>query len=545
MTAAEELLLGGFNARTSWKAPCLVAALTPITLAGEQTIDDVAMSSGNRVLVTGQSAAEQNGIYVVSTGAWTRAHDFADSRSAQLGTTVIVTAGTANAGVYRMTSPVTGDVRPGETETTWTLVGAMDSASTTEPTGIANGPGLLEFDGFGNLSLSGTPTASLEASSMTFEATGTTLGFTAASTMSAQGSGISIRAGGVPAAPSAGQVLIRGTTIELTGTLTNNGSPIGGGSYTAGDGLTLTGSDFDVDLSDTTIFSNAGVASRALVLDGSSRVIATALRRTGGTLTVETITSGDVVLAAADAVAISATVGGVAVNANTAIALNAATGDGSITLDGSGNIDVQVIAGGTLTETIGSASRTVTASGANRTETYGGNYSLIPGGNLVLGASGQDAYINCWGFQGTAYTNGFIFYTTNRAFRVADYNGLAEIILRPTSDTATTDATQTTIATITPSTTRPTQFEVLVRVEDASGNMKAWHDVVACRGQGGSAAFSGGGTGAVGATVNGTADAAVTTCALEYDCSTTMVRVRATGIAATNLTWSVTILEVH
>ena len=41
------------------------------------------------------------------------------------------------------------------------------------------------------------------------------------------------------------------------------------GSYTAGDGLTLTGSDFDIDLTDTTVFSSTATASRAVVRDAS------------------------------------------------------------------------------------------------------------------------------------------------------------------------------------------------------------------------------------------------------------------------------------
>jgi hypothetical protein len=44
-----------------------------------------------------------------------------------------------------------------------------------------------------------------------------------------RGAGVSIRANGAPADPASGDVIIRGTNVEITGTLTNNGSPIGGG----------------------------------------------------------------------------------------------------------------------------------------------------------------------------------------------------------------------------------------------------------------------------------------------------------------------------
>jgi hypothetical protein len=40
-----------------------------ITLSGTQTVDGVALSVGNRVLVKDQTTTSQNGIYVVSSGA--------------------------------------------------------------------------------------------------------------------------------------------------------------------------------------------------------------------------------------------------------------------------------------------------------------------------------------------------------------------------------------------------------------------------------------------------------------------------------------------
>lgn len=59
------------------KAPVLVLSLSNITLSGLQTIDGIALVAGNRVLVAGQTAGIQNGIYVVATGAWTRSSDMA------------------------------------------------------------------------------------------------------------------------------------------------------------------------------------------------------------------------------------------------------------------------------------------------------------------------------------------------------------------------------------------------------------------------------------------------------------------------------------
>ncbi len=57
------------------KAPSLCATTVNITLSGTQTIDGIAVVAGNRVLVKNQTTASQNGIYVVSASAWTRATD--------------------------------------------------------------------------------------------------------------------------------------------------------------------------------------------------------------------------------------------------------------------------------------------------------------------------------------------------------------------------------------------------------------------------------------------------------------------------------------
>jgi hypothetical protein len=51
------------------------ATTGPITLSGVQTIDGVALSVGNRVLVKDQTNNTLNGIYVVASGAWSRSSD--------------------------------------------------------------------------------------------------------------------------------------------------------------------------------------------------------------------------------------------------------------------------------------------------------------------------------------------------------------------------------------------------------------------------------------------------------------------------------------
>lgn len=56
------------------KESCYVRAQGNLTLSGEQTIDG-SLTSSSRVLVDQQSTAAQDGIYVTSSGAWSRAAD--------------------------------------------------------------------------------------------------------------------------------------------------------------------------------------------------------------------------------------------------------------------------------------------------------------------------------------------------------------------------------------------------------------------------------------------------------------------------------------
>jgi|694.fasta_scaffold04879_9 hypothetical protein len=65
-----------FIAGLSWKPAVVAASVGNLTLSGEQTVDGVAVVTGNRVLVKNQTTASENGIYVVASSAWARATDF-------------------------------------------------------------------------------------------------------------------------------------------------------------------------------------------------------------------------------------------------------------------------------------------------------------------------------------------------------------------------------------------------------------------------------------------------------------------------------------
>ena len=59
----------------SWKEAVIVGTTGNISLSAPQTIDTVAVVAGDRVLVKNQTDKRTNGIYIVQTGAWTRATD--------------------------------------------------------------------------------------------------------------------------------------------------------------------------------------------------------------------------------------------------------------------------------------------------------------------------------------------------------------------------------------------------------------------------------------------------------------------------------------
>lgn len=94
------------------KASVRVATTANITLSGTQTIDGVALVAGDRVLVKNQSTAKDNGVYVVASGAWTRADDADSDADVTAGLYTFVEEGTVNSDsgwVLSTDNPITLD----------------------------------------------------------------------------------------------------------------------------------------------------------------------------------------------------------------------------------------------------------------------------------------------------------------------------------------------------------------------------------------------------------------------------------------------------
>jgi len=83
-------------AKLDGKQSVRVAATGNVVLSGAQQIDGVAVTTGQRVLLPLQTAAKENGIWVVANGAWSRAADANTSAKLTSGLTVMVEEGVKN-----------------------------------------------------------------------------------------------------------------------------------------------------------------------------------------------------------------------------------------------------------------------------------------------------------------------------------------------------------------------------------------------------------------------------------------------------------------
>lgn len=117
-----------------WKPSVKAASTANLTLSGTQTVDGIALVAGDRVLVKNQTDGTQNGIYVVASGAWSRASDFNDGTSITASAAATVEQGTTQADqVWMLTTD--GAVTVGTTSLTFSQLGG-GSASYTAGNGI-------------------------------------------------------------------------------------------------------------------------------------------------------------------------------------------------------------------------------------------------------------------------------------------------------------------------------------------------------------------------------------------------------------------------
>ncbi|QGQ95877.1 hypothetical protein EHS13_13825 [Paenibacillus psychroresistens] len=96
LQAATKQYVDAYALGLDTKVSCRAVATSNITLSGTQTVDGVVLVVGNRILVSGQTTASQNGIYVVAAGAWARSSDADTSAEVTSGMYTYIEEGTAN-----------------------------------------------------------------------------------------------------------------------------------------------------------------------------------------------------------------------------------------------------------------------------------------------------------------------------------------------------------------------------------------------------------------------------------------------------------------
>ena len=104
MPSTANYRLDGLSTSVAVKAPVKVVATSHIALYGEQTVEGVAVTEGDRVLCIAQSSSVDNGIYEVSTSTWGRAPDFDGPRDVVKGTLVVCPNGGQALMFYQVTS---------------------------------------------------------------------------------------------------------------------------------------------------------------------------------------------------------------------------------------------------------------------------------------------------------------------------------------------------------------------------------------------------------------------------------------------------------
>lgn len=109
-----------------WKQSVRAVITTNNTIgtayANGQAIGGVTLATGDRILLTGQTAAAENGIYVVTAGAPTRATDADASGEISVGAVVPVEAGTGANTFYYCTATGASPWVPGSSTSTWSFM---------------------------------------------------------------------------------------------------------------------------------------------------------------------------------------------------------------------------------------------------------------------------------------------------------------------------------------------------------------------------------------------------------------------------------------
>ena len=235
------------------KASCQVATTANITLSGLQAIDGYTTLAGDRVLVKNQTTSSQNGIYLASASAWTRATDMDVWAEVAGAYTVILNGGQADTG-WVCNASTTGTI--GTTAMPW----VQFSGSAT----YYAGTGLTLASNTFSITNTGVTAASYGLASQTLTATVnaqgqlTSLAATSIAIANTQVSGL-----GTMSTQSASSVSITGGAIDGTTLGATTASTVRGTTITATTQFTGAGTGLTGTATSLNIGGNAATATTA------------------------------------------------------------------------------------------------------------------------------------------------------------------------------------------------------------------------------------------------------------------------------------------
>ena len=197
------------------KASCVAATTANITLSAPQTVDGIALVSGDRCLVKDQSTTANNGIYLVAAGSWTRALDM-DTWAEVPGAYVFIETGTTQADTgWVCTSNAGGTI--GVTAIIWAQFSGAGSGvsslnfGTTGLTPASATTGAITVAGTLAVANGGTNITSYAIGDLIYASTTGVL-----SKLADVATGNALISGGVGVAPSYGKI---GLTTHVSGAL--------------------------------------------------------------------------------------------------------------------------------------------------------------------------------------------------------------------------------------------------------------------------------------------------------------------------------------
>jgi len=376
-----------FAAGLSWKQPVLCGTTTNITLSGLQTLDGVTVIAGDRVLVKSQTTTSQNGIYLASATAWSRAPD-ADTWNELISAICFVESGSTLAGsAWYCTAQPGGTL--GTTAVNWSNFSV--SATYTAGTGLTLASYVFSITNTGVSagaygSASKTLTATVNAQGQL-----TVLAASDIAIANTQVSGL-----GTMSTQAASSVAITGGTINGTAIGGTTAAAVNATTFTgAGTGLTGTATSLSIGgnaataTSATTATNLAGGAAGSVpyqTASGTTILLAAGtdgyvLKLASGLPTWAASTSGTVT-----SVSGTGTVSGISLSGTV-------TSSGSLTLGGTLDLSAPPAIGGTTANTI--TGTTITAN----TKFVGTNFDASGSGGGALRTSSSASVLQ-WGAGG-------------------------------------------------------------------------------------------------------------------------------------------------